>query len=813
MSEKWYKFLTYLCIFLVVFQITLRVIVNGDVASFGVNIFIHTIILVVVAIWLLKSFLEGGFTFRLSGLEIPFLIFIVLCLITTVGAAHKMPAVAYTYSYISYILLFLFMVNFIGGRIRHIYLSLVLSLVFVLVIYAVLQYLFLFPIAREQFRFNRNVSGLPIELLQEFEWRLAGDEVFATFVLSNSFAGFLVIFIPLILGTVIDSFRYFKEKIPLVALYVKLILVCLALYTLYLTGSKGGAVAFFASILFLVAFYLWRLSQFWKRVVKLTILIAIIAIIVFFVQGYMAKLIEKDASVKIRTTYWGSAFEIIKKHSIVGIGLGNFGDYHTAYKSEEQNESIKVHNDYLQIGAELGIIGLVVFLLIWLLPFVKAIKSKSEDRIQEPTHPPYIIWVIIFAGFIAFILAFYMSNSFDDLPRKIDEPKGQPTLAFVLFLSMALYFALIYKNEYLLEGADRIYTIAGAGAGIVAFLVHILADFDFSVLGVAEGIFIALAIFVLLSSKKSVREFRISKWLILPVLAIIFIILVPALLFTWLKLIPYDSVIRDASFQNSRGNLTGRLEPKYERNVLTGQPVKVGDVYVSGAEELYREASQLNPFDIKPHIELAGIYNRLFWANTEKPDIVVLEEFANSTIESMKNAIKLRWRSYQLYYWLADYYYAYGKYYQDNLRNTEKAKKYLDNALENYCIAKEYYPTRAGNRYRYAEILKEMGHNSEALEEFRAALKMCKKAKEVGLLRLTLAPQQTFICGKNLEEFASIKENISNDEIKLAYSMALDLDIEVKKEKDRRAQLKMPMQNIPTLEEKDIEYIRRKLNK
>jgi putative inorganic carbon (hco3(-)) transporter len=73
-------------------------------------------------------------------------------------------------------------------------------------------------------------------------------------------------------------------------------------------------------------------------------------------------------SVMMRLNYWQGAWEIIKAHPLVGIGLGNFNLANSRY----------AHNSYLQIWAEMGILGLFSFIWIVEVIFKSGFRSLTK---------------------------------------------------------------------------------------------------------------------------------------------------------------------------------------------------------------------------------------------------------------------------------------------------------------------------------------------------------------------------------------------------------------------------------------------------
>ncbi|OHB70553.1 MAG: hypothetical protein A2W23_09680 [Planctomycetes bacterium RBG_16_43_13] len=835
MDNRTGRILSYVCIFVVSLQIMLRLLVNGDVASFGENMLVHSLIWAAVAVWLLSSTLKGGFTFRFTGLEIPFVVFAVMCVVSYFIAAYKQPAALYGFAYLSYMLLFIFVVNFFDERTKYILFSVLSAMVFTLVVYSMFQYYWLFDIAREEFRKNPNIANLPPELRKEFEWRLAGDEVFSTFVLSNSFAGFLVVFIPLILGATVDLYRRLKENVSSFVLIIRVCLIAISLYAFYLTGSKGGTVAFVSVIAVFIGYFLLRNYSNWRKVVTLIIPALLLLAIVLMASGLVGYVLEKDPSTKIRSTYWDSALNTIKNHLIVGVGISNYADYHTIYKSEEQNEVTKVHNDYLQITAETGLIGLLAFLSIWIILFMKVIWSSKPPELASPLQErnsqaisdifPYTKLLVPIAFFIALILAYKLTDAFNDLNIKPEwkiilytyrdeigyiRTVELPSLGLILFGFMLVYFFINYKQDLLLDaqGTDRTFTKLGMAAGLVGFLVHIIVDFDFYVFGVSEMIFVVMALLILVCGKGSFKEIRVGRWLTSFFALVAVIILIPIIVILNRVMVSGSTqagqesgILRDAVIQLQRGNLwEGRLEPEWEFNER-GQPIKQkGTKFIDGASKLFKQAAELNPIDIRPYLELGGINYREFKAKAEAGNYGEAEKFIQPSIYSIKKAISVRSANFQLRSWLGDYLYDFSKMYE-KIGRRDKQEEYFRQAFDAYKEAKEHYPTRAQTRWRYGKMLEESGKQQEAFEEYKIAIHLNKKANEAQLDRLMLIAeiQDVFRYGKTLESLGRKEEMVE------AYRSAVHLD-EVIKEKNRREKT-----NVPTISPSDLGYAKERI--
>lgn len=83
----------------------------------------------------------------------------------------------------------------------------------------------------------------------------------------------------------------------------------------------------------------------------------------------------KTASNVERTEMIELSIDIISKNPITGIGTGNFGEYYLGYKSD-----LTVHNVFLQIGVEYGVIVMIIFILMMLYISIKCFKIYNYNK-------------------------------------------------------------------------------------------------------------------------------------------------------------------------------------------------------------------------------------------------------------------------------------------------------------------------------------------------------------------------------------------------------------------------------------------------
>lgn len=116
-----------------------------------------------------------------------------------------------------------------------------------------------------------------------------------------------------------------------------------------------------------------------------------------------------DVNTRARFLFWGAALEMLRERPATGIGAGNydvaFADARARFSSRnpdsplvEINEgflAVRAHNEYLQILAELGIVGLALFLSFAAALLWAAIRALRRAR--SPLAPGAIASLAVFA--------------------------------------------------------------------------------------------------------------------------------------------------------------------------------------------------------------------------------------------------------------------------------------------------------------------------------------------------------------------------------------------------------------------------------
>lgn len=178
----------------------------------------------------------------------------------------------------------------------------------------------------------------------------------ATNIAPNSWNGFGTILI--FVGGIITGYLSWRggKWRYLIFPYLALIIA-----TLVATKSRGGWAGFIAM--------LGCLSIFKRKMVALFLIFIILTVIAFLSFPPLMERLTSTAEIISRTFIWRSTWRMIQDHPLTGIGNGVYPIIYKEYLlpgAPESSVSFS-HNLFLQVTAELGLIGLLVFSVLLIL--------------------------------------------------------------------------------------------------------------------------------------------------------------------------------------------------------------------------------------------------------------------------------------------------------------------------------------------------------------------------------------------------------------------------------------------------------------
>ena len=166
----------------------------------------------------------------------------------------------------------------------------------------------------------------------------------------------------------------------------------IVIFDLFITGGRAGQ-ALFIFLLGLIIF------QFFKyKILKSSITLIILSSLIFGLAYENSTTFNKrtnetidnfdyrelkNTSLGQRYTYFFNSIELIKLNPILGVGTGDFPKEYSIIHSKNSpsiTQTVNPHNMYLLVIAQLGFLGLVSMLSIFLYQLKCAIKSQDFAR-------------------------------------------------------------------------------------------------------------------------------------------------------------------------------------------------------------------------------------------------------------------------------------------------------------------------------------------------------------------------------------------------------------------------------------------------
>ncbi|HEU4386537.1 MAG TPA: O-antigen ligase family protein, partial [Blastocatellia bacterium] len=109
-----------------------------------------------------------------------------------------------------------------------------------------------------------------------------------------------------------------------------------------------------------------------------------------------------------RVEVWKTGARIFSAHPLLGVGIANFPVAHSKYS--ETHAEIAAHNSFLQVGAELGLPGLLLF--VWGIAATFLATRRIRRRSAESDESAWLASAVevSLAGFLA--AAFFLSHAY-----------------------------------------------------------------------------------------------------------------------------------------------------------------------------------------------------------------------------------------------------------------------------------------------------------------------------------------------------------------------------------------------------------------
>ncbi len=177
---------------------------------------------------------------------------------------------------------------------------------------------------------------------------------------------------------------------------------------LLLTQTRGSWLGVAAGSVVVLALRQWRLLPLLPIAVGIAYLLA-----PGHVQDRILSTFDlTDKTVSQREVMWRVGAEIVAEHPLLGIGPRRTDEYYGDHRPEDdpyagQNPPGHLHNNVVQTAAERGLVGLLLWLAIWILWFFLA------GRVWKSLGPEASLERAVVAGSLAALTAFQTMGFFE----------------------------------------------------------------------------------------------------------------------------------------------------------------------------------------------------------------------------------------------------------------------------------------------------------------------------------------------------------------------------------------------------------------
>ncbi len=262
-------------------------------------------------------------------------------------------------------------------------------------------------------------------------------------------ANYLASYLLVTIGFIVFSWKTSKEKW---IRYIALASLIIALIFLLWTQSRGGLLTL---LLLLLGIY-FVVSI--KKHKTLHIAISSVLLIILIISSIFIFKTIRPQTVTFRTRIYKATAEYIRNNWLIGSGLGTFVREFPQYRLSDykllgQEDIIShAHNEFIEIWAETGIIGLalfIIFLIVLFGQYKRNLKSNNKYFIYAITFslilllihnlfsitmriPPILIYFFILAGLLS-------ANYSNDTENKSKSVTKYILILFVLALVVCIF--------------------------------------------------------------------------------------------------------------------------------------------------------------------------------------------------------------------------------------------------------------------------------------------------------------------------------------------------------------------------------------
>lgn len=386
-------------------------------------------VIIGITLWALKCLKENKIIWKNSETNLGMFLFILIMSISLIISDYIIVSLKEYLIFFSYFFIYFLIINNIEDR-RQFYSLIRLFFItsFIISIYTLLHYYGIIPYLKE--------FGPVISTIGQKNW------------ISN--------YLALIFPIIFSFFLLGEIKRNNIFYYL---LLSVLYTTLLICQSRGIWISIsLTAILAIYIIFRFKLFEVFHKNQKWLVLLLVTFLIITLVystdnplnksstsvpQRALSTFDMDSSSVNVRLLMWKTSLEMIKDKPLFGSGIGtfkiNYLDYqaefikNNLYYAKYSGKAEEAHNEYLQMGAELGIVGVGLFLVILfifyslVLNYLKKVNSNKNK--------------IIVLGLIMGITSFLIHSSFTF-------PLHVPALGSGFFIILGLMMVYLKGFSY-----------------------------------------------------------------------------------------------------------------------------------------------------------------------------------------------------------------------------------------------------------------------------------------------------------------------------------------------------------------------------
>jgi tetratricopeptide (TPR) repeat protein len=453
--------------------------------------------------------------------------------------------------------------------------------------------------------------------LQQMRLRAMENNIFGPYAHPNSYAGFLDLWLPGLIGAVVVSRRMGAARWQTI---LTALCAILGLSALWLTHSRGALLGLAAAGGGVGLFVYSRLL----RTYIVAVLVGVVVLIGLIYGGWRSGLLttgmgKSGNTIAQRLEYWRTTWQMIRERPWLGVGPGNFGENYPRLMPASCEEKIKdPHNFALEMWATSGVFALVA-LLATLAAFFSQVVCElrraggGSPQIQSPqgvVAPPSpeepVRWEFYLGGMFGLVLGFVLRVNTATPSTILTETYAAAVRSVVWFAAFALLERVVWTERG---------CVLALMTGIVALLLNLCVSGGIGFPSVAGLLWVAIALALNAAALRPVPWLsRAGAAMILP-LPIFLGLFLGYGVYILYPVLASDDLVRKAVqavayYQSERSK-----PPSEQAASIRDHPDLV--IQKSVINRL-KEAAQLTPDDARIYVQLAWGTNVLWELSQRK---------------------------------------------------------------------------------------------------------------------------------------------------------------------------------------------------